>query len=104
MRADGTREELPSKIDNVAVEPGDRILFRSAGAGGWGDPLERPQEKVERDVKRRLVTPESAEHDYGVVVGDEQATIALRAKLSAERGELSRFDFGELPAGLTPPS
>lgn len=104
IRADGTREELPSKIDNVTVEAGDRIVFRSAGAGGWGDPLERPIDKVERDVRRRLVSSESAHNDYGVVIGDEAATVALRERVSAERGELKRFDFGELPAGLTPPT
>ncbi|MGI9658351.1 MAG: hydantoinase B/oxoprolinase family protein, partial [Gaiellaceae bacterium] len=104
LRADGTREELPSKIDNVAVLAGDRIVFRSAGAGGWGDPLEREQAIVERDVKRRLVSAESAERDYGVVIGDKDGTEALRKRLSEERGVLSRFDFGELPAGLTPPS
>lgn len=103
IRADGTREELPSKIDNVPVEVGDRIVFRSAGAGGWGNPLERPRSVVERDVRRRLVSAESAERDYGVVVGDGDATDALRERLRAERGEPGRFDFGELPAGLTPP-
>ena len=103
VRADGTRERLPSKIDNVAVEAGDRILFRSAGAGGWGDPLERPQTTVERDVRRRLVSAESAERDYGVVIGDEAATAAFRERLAEERGEPSRFDFGELPEGLEPP-
>ncbi len=104
VRADGTRERLPSKIDNVSVGAGDRILFRSAGAGGWGDPLERPAGQVERDVRRRLVSADSAERDYGVVPGDEAATEALREKMRAERGELSRFDFGPLPDGLEPPA
>ncbi|MEZ5101660.1 MAG: MFS transporter [Thermoleophilia bacterium] len=104
VRADGTREELPSKVDNVPVRPGDRIVFRTAGAGGWGDPLERPAWKVERDVRRRLVSAESARRDYGVVVGDEAATGALRTELRDARGEPSRFDFGELPVGMTPPS
>jgi N-methylhydantoinase B len=104
IRADGTREELVSKLDNVPVQPGDRLVFRTAGAGGWGDPLVRDPALVERDVRRRLVSKGSAERDYGVVMGDAAATEALRARLRAERGELSRFDFGELPEGLVAPS
>ena len=34
VRADGTRERLPSKIDNVSVGAGDRILFRSLALAG----------------------------------------------------------------------
>jgi N-methylhydantoinase B len=104
LRGDGSREELPSKIDNVRVQPGDRLLFRTAGAGGWGDPLERPPENVERDVRRKLVSAEAAERDYGVVVGDARATERLRAELRTSRGGLPRFDFGELPEGLPPPA
>jgi N-methylhydantoinase B len=105
VRADGSEEELPSKIDNVQVQPGDRLLFRTAGAGGWGDPLARPQDLVERDVRRRLVSREAAETDYGVVVGDREATERLRGDLRPARGEeLPRFDFGPLPAPLQPPA
>ncbi|MEU5884008.1 hydantoinase B/oxoprolinase family protein [Spirillospora sp. NPDC047279] len=102
IRADGSVESLVSKIDNVAVGPGDRLVFRTAGAGGWGDPLERPVEAVERDIARRLVSAEAARTQYGVVPGDEQATTGLRQELGAERPALG-FDFGDLPSGLTPP-
>lgn len=103
-RADGSSEELPSKVDSVPVSPGDRLVFRTAGAGGWGDPLERPIESVERDVRRGLVGAESAKRDYGVVVGDPAATENLRAKRRAARGKPSRFDFGNLPEGLVAPT
>jgi N-methylhydantoinase B len=104
VRADGTREELPSKVDNVPVQAGDRLIFRTAGAGGWGDPYDRPAELVERDVRRKLVSAEAAERDYGVVVGDPEATAGLREELRARRGSVSRFDFGALPEGLVPPA
>jgi N-methylhydantoinase B len=103
-RADGTTETLPSKIDNVPVNPGDRLAFRTAGAGGWGDPLQRPAWNVERDLRRRLVSPHSAHHDYGVVPGDPDATQQLRAELGQRRGPPARFDFGHLPHGLTAPT
>ena len=38
IRADGRRTPLESKVDNVQVAPGDRIVFRTAGGGGWGRP------------------------------------------------------------------
>jgi N-methylhydantoinase A/oxoprolinase/acetone carboxylase beta subunit/N-methylhydantoinase B/oxoprolinase/acetone carboxylase alpha subunit len=101
IRKDGTREELPSKFDFLAVEPGDRLLYLTAGGGGWGDPLGRPPEEVRLDVLRRFVSVERARSDYGAVIDpdgagvDEQATAALRVQLSAARGETTElFDFG----------
>ena len=89
----------------MTVQPGDRLVFRTAGAGGWGDPLARPQESVERDVRRRLVSREAAKADYGVVAGDGQATVELRHELRASRADAPpRFDYGTLPAGLEPPT
>ena len=41
-RADGTEQVLPSKCDNVVVEPGDMLVYRTAGGGGWKDRLDRP--------------------------------------------------------------
>ena len=32
---------IPSKVDNLEVSPGDRVVFKTAGSGGWGDPLDR---------------------------------------------------------------
>lgn len=105
IRADGTVEELPSKIDNVHVDAGDRLIFRTAGAGGWGDPLDRPAEQVAADVRRELVSAAAAEELYGVVLAgrrvDEAATTALRARLRDARGDVGQFDFGVLPEGVT---
>jgi hypothetical protein len=85
IRATGEVVELPSKIDQVPVVAGDSLVFRTAGAGGWGDPFDRDPELVLRDVLRDLVSPESARRDYGVVVDgtavDPAATGAERARL-----------------------
>ena len=59
-RADGTEERLPSKCDNVVVEPGDMLVYRTAGGGGWKDRLDRPAEIVARDVSYGLVSREHA--------------------------------------------
>lgn len=105
IRTDGTVVELPSKVDAYHVEAGERLVFRTAGAGGWGDPLERSADEVLRDVQRELVSPEAAGADYGVVIDgdavDRTATRELRARLAQERGEPAQFDFGELPESVS---
>jgi N-methylhydantoinase B len=98
-RADGTEEVLPSKCDNVVVEPGDMLVYRTAGGGGWKDRLERPADAVARDVSFGLVSPEFAREGYGVVLDehgsvDEAATEAERARQREARGEALDFDFG----------
>ncbi len=49
-------------------DPGDRISFISAGGGGYGDPLERDPQAVERDVQYGYVSIEKAKQDYGVII------------------------------------
>jgi len=93
-RADGSEERLPSKCDEVHVEPDDVLIYRTAGGGGWKDPLDRPMEKVEADVAKGLVSREKAESDYGVIPGDAAATEAKRAELREARGEVKDFDLG----------
>ncbi len=99
-RADGTSEILPSKCDRVEVKENDVLHYITWGGGGWGDPLDRPAEKVQKDVKCGLVSLEKAARDYGVVLDaatmviDEAATSAKRDEMRSARGELSTYDFG----------
>src|SRR6185437_10631586 len=97
-RADGTEERLPSKCDNVVVQPGDMLVYRTAGGGGWKDRLDRPVDEVVRDVAYGLVSREKAQASYGVVIGgdgtaDHEATERERARQRDERGEALAFDF-----------
>jgi len=66
-RASGEKMRLPSK-STVEIHRGDSMIIMTPGGGGFGDPLTRPIEKVVADVAGGLVSPESAEADYGVVV------------------------------------
>jgi N-methylhydantoinase B len=93
-RTDGSEQRLPSKCDEVRVEPGDMLVYRTAGGGGWKDPFDRPAEIVESDVAKGLVSADKAERDYGVVIGDPEATAELRARLREERGPVKDFDMG----------
>ncbi len=76
------------------------LSYRTAGGGGWKDPLDRPVEKVVADVRKGLVSVHKARSDYGVVIdprtleADVKATEELRAKVRAERGPVRDFDFG----------
>ena len=96
-------ERLPSKIDNCPVAPGDSVIFRTAGSGGWGDPLDREPDLVARDIGYDLVSPEQAERDYGVVLDeggavDAAATAAARTRLRKARGAPAPFSFGYEPS------
>jgi N-methylhydantoinase B len=106
LRKGGSRESLPAKVDHVRVEAGDRVIFRTAGGGGWGDPLEREADQVRNDVARKLLGVEKARSDYGVVLAtdgklevDRKATEDLRTQMRRGRKSLPLFDFGARPQG-----
>ena len=97
-RANGSKETLGAKVDNVRVAEGDLLHYVTWGGGGWGDPLERDAEIVAREVRRGLVSAGGARR-YGVVVNeaggvDAKATADLRADMKAQRKALPLFDFG----------
>src|SRR6185312_17374440 len=97
LRADGTAQDLPSKVELLPVQRGDTLVFATAGAGGLGSPFDREPERVAKDVRAGLVSRSAAADEYGVVLGDDgapdlEATEARRAELRRdESGE--QFDF-----------
>jgi len=101
-KGESAPERIPSKIDNLKVEPGDKIIFRTAGSGGWGDPLDRPAAQVALEVSQDLLSAKKAQSDYGVVLNDDgaldaMATETLRQKMRLDRGEPEAFSFGFQP-------
>ena len=72
----------------VTLAAPDQILeLRLAGGAGYGDPLDRPTDEVQRDLDRGYITAEGAERDYGCVPGDggidTVATAARRIRLKS---------------------
>jgi len=102
IRAAGDEEiRLPSKVENVPVYRGDRLIFSTAGAGGLGDPLSREPSRVASDVRAGLVTVDAARSQYGVVVSragvvDDAASDSARVDARGTH-EATEFDFGPLP-------
>jgi len=76
------------------VRAGEIVRVVTTGGGGWGDPLEREPELVQRDAIDGKVSPEAAREHYGVVLLaaadglfdiEAPATAALRANLREQR-------------------
>jgi N-methylhydantoinase B len=63
-RADGSTQKL-LKATGVALAAGDRLTFRTAGGGGWGDPHARDHNDIVRDIAAGYVSPDAARRDYG---------------------------------------
>jgi N-methylhydantoinase B len=103
LNPDGENRPLPSKL-TMTIRRGDVFRHEVAGAGGWGDPLERDPAMVLRDVRNELVSPAAARADYGVVLTqnllavDEAATRVLRRHLRHLR------DWRQIPAISWQPS
>ena len=56
-----------------SLKPGETVTNLNPGGGGYGNPLERPIEKIVGDVKNGLVSIAGAREDYGVVITDPKA-------------------------------
>ncbi len=83
--------KLPSKFLK-SIKRGDVLRHQTAGAGGWGNPLERDPQKVLEDILNEKFTPDYARREYGIVLKgdglsvDLAATQSLRQRM-AEKGQ-----------------
>ena len=57
-----------SHVAQYELKKGEVVRLHSGTGGGYGDPFERPVEKVQIDVKNGYVTLVQAEKDYGVIL------------------------------------
>ena len=81
----------PGKVGGHLVHENERVVLRSAGGGGYGDPLDRPAEKVAEDYRLGYISDAALGDLYGVVLTpgtasvDATATDALRQRLRDAR-------------------
>ncbi|MEU8204766.1 hydantoinase B/oxoprolinase family protein [Streptosporangium sp. NPDC049046] len=69
------------------MKAGDRFVNRTAGGGGYGDPLDRDPAAVVADVLNGYVGAEAAEQSYGVIVdGDGWRPTPARAARPKSEG------------------
>jgi N-methylhydantoinase B len=99
----GTEWEPPmrTKVARQEMEAGDAVTAASPGGGGFGDPLERDLEAVERDLNLGYITPETAERDYAAVIAGTR-TVAGRPQytLDTAASEAAREKARKAPVAI----
>lgn len=82
IKANGEVIDLYSKESGYKFEAGDSVRIQTASGGGYGDPYDRPAERVLKEYRDGLVSKEQAREEYGVIIDedgiDESATTELR--------------------------
>lgn len=102
VETDGIVEgfDTPGKIAGHPVGEGGIVVVRSAGGGGYGDPLLRDAARVAEDVREGYVSRAAAHDLYGVALDarggvDAVATEALRRRLRAARFTLPAVEVAD---------
>lgn len=67
-KADGTLTEPRGKTARLPLAKGDVLRIVCGSGGGWGDPKDRPDDRVREDVRAGTMSPEVAREVYGVEV------------------------------------
>jgi N-methylhydantoinase B len=104
-------EDLPAKVDEFALEPGDVLRYTWAGGGGYGDPRDRDPAAVERDLAAGAISPGKAERVYSGRAADGPALRVgesfvcrcgrvLGARRQGWRGGTARRRIDPVPPGL----
>ena len=96
VRQPGENDWKQVNANWLQVPAETRAIIRSAGGGGWGNPLERDPNRVVDDVRDGFVSVAAARAEYGVVVHvngkggldrfqlDREATDAARREMTAQ--------------------
>jgi N-methylhydantoinase B len=84
--SDGSR---PHPKSHYTLQPGQHVVLRLPGGGGFNAPTLRDPQRVLADVRQGYVSLERAATDYGVIINpetltvDEAATLARRREMGA---------------------
>ncbi len=90
--------DSPGKIAGHEVENNAVVVIRSAGGGGYGDPLERAPERVARDVSEGYVSGNAARKLYGVILGDGGDADLAGTEAQRRGVRQSRFELTAISA------
>jgi N-methylhydantoinase B len=101
LETDGDENRMPSKFSQ-RVTTGNRFYHRTAGAGGWGDPLARDMQAVADDVRNGILSVEHAFKEYGVIVDTATSEIDKEAT-DLERGNREPLLPGAGESGIPTP-
>ena len=69
----GEVTSLPAKTVDL-LQPGDVIRIATPGGGGYGDPADREEAPIRRDLRLGKVTPATAQQVYGYEVSSIEDT------------------------------
>jgi N-methylhydantoinase B len=89
LNPDTDHTVMPSKF-LMTARRNDVFRMVLAGAGGYGNPLERDPARIAEDVREEKLSIDYVRREYGVVIEphslqvDEAATAALRQRLAQE--------------------
>jgi N-methylhydantoinase B len=78
LSKDGIDTVLPGQAHvHLHVSPGDRLLHRIRGLGGYGNPYERDPQSVLHDVSEGKISLARARTVYGVVIDPHNLSLDL---------------------------
>lgn len=101
---EGSETQCYGKGDALILDDDSVLEWNWGGAAGYGDPLSRDPDRVAGDVAAGAVTAADAEHQFGVVVGenglDSAATEERRAEM--RRARLAAAGADREPAPVDP--
>ncbi|RQG94190.1 hydantoinase B/oxoprolinase family protein [Natrarchaeobius chitinivorans] len=82
-----------SPIGTETIAPGETIVGRKSGGGGYGDPYDRNRHSVLKDVRRDIVSVTRAREEYGVVLVETEDGYAIDSDATNDRrGRTNRRD------------
>lgn len=73
VRIDGVEQanEVNAKVRNHRLKPGDALILRAGGGGGFGPPGERDPARLAEDVHHGYVSAQAAVELYGAVMTED---------------------------------
>jgi N-methylhydantoinase B len=86
VTSEGEVLDLHSKESGYRFGAGDSVLVKTASGGGYGDPHDRPAERVYEDYRDDLIDADTAREAYGVAIVDGELDCEETARLRGGTG------------------